>query len=59
MLYCFYVGVEVRVCDGSAMAGVAGSLADAEAMVCLKDMLNRLGCETLCTEELFPSTMSG
>ncbi|BFY97091.1 hypothetical protein BsWGS_00131 [Bradybaena similaris] len=49
----------VRVCDGSAMAGVAGSLADAEAMVCLKDMLNRLGCETLCTEELFPVTKSG
>lgn len=53
------VAKRVNICEGSLMAGVAGSLADAEAMVCLKDMLNRLGCETLCTEDMFPPTKSG
>ncbi|CAG5116018.1 unnamed protein product [Candidula unifasciata] len=53
------VAERVKICDGSVMAGVAGSLADAEAMVCLKDLLNSLGCETLCTEEMFPTTKSG
>lgn len=39
---------------GDRMAAVAGGLADAEALVATKDLMNRLGCETLCTEETFP-----
>ena len=36
------------------MAALVGPHADAEAMVALKDLMNRLGCETVCTEEEFP-----
>uniref|UniRef100_T1P997 NADH-ubiquinone oxidoreductase 75 kDa subunit, mitochondrial n=1 Tax=Musca domestica TaxID=7370 RepID=T1P997_MUSDO len=36
-----------------AVAGVVGQLADVESMVALKDLLNRNGAETLCTEQGF------
>ncbi|XP_050435934.1 NADH-ubiquinone oxidoreductase 75 kDa subunit, mitochondrial [Adelges cooleyi] len=36
------------------VVGVAGSLSDAESMVSLKDLLNRLGSEELYTEQPFP-----
>lgn len=36
------------------IAVVAGALADAEAMVAYKDLLQRLGSETVCTEQAFP-----
>ncbi|XP_050533761.1 NADH-ubiquinone oxidoreductase 75 kDa subunit, mitochondrial [Daktulosphaira vitifoliae] len=36
------------------IVGVAGSLSDAESMVSLKDLLNRLGSEELYTEKPFP-----
>jgi len=29
-------------------------MVDAESLMALKDLMNRLGCETLCTEEIFP-----
>jgi len=35
------------------IAAVAGQLADVEAMVVLKDLLNRNGSEILCTEQGF------
>lgn len=41
------------------LAAVAGSLADAESMVALKDLLNKLGSETVCTEQSFPLSGSG
>lgn len=41
------------------IAVVAGAMADAEAMVALKDLLNRLGSETLCTEQAFPTEGAG
>lgn len=44
---------------GEEIGGVAGSLCDAEALVSLKDFLNRLGSENLCTEELFPGEGAG
>ncbi|KRX89909.1 NADH-ubiquinone oxidoreductase 75 kDa subunit, mitochondrial [Trichinella pseudospiralis] len=44
---------------GNRMAAVVGQFVDAEALVCLKDMFNKLGCEMLCTEENFPTTGSG
>ena len=34
-------------------------MADAEALVALKDLFNRLGCENLCTEESFPMEYGG
>uniref|UniRef100_A0A023FXY1 NADH-ubiquinone oxidoreductase 75 kDa subunit, mitochondrial n=1 Tax=Amblyomma parvum TaxID=251391 RepID=A0A023FXY1_AMBPA len=41
--------------DGSGgVAAVVGALADAEALMALKDLLNALGSEALCTEERFP-----
>lgn len=44
---------------GEQTAAVAGGLADAEALVALKDLLNRLGGEALCTEHTFPQDGSG
>ncbi|XP_007546594.1 NADH-ubiquinone oxidoreductase 75 kDa subunit, mitochondrial isoform X1 [Poecilia formosa] len=44
---------------GSDIAGVVGGLVDAEALVSLKDLLNRLNSDNLCTEEMFPMTGSG
>jgi len=38
---------------------VSGGLSDAESMIALKDLLNRLGSEELYTEEPFPETGSG
>lgn len=34
---------------------VAGSLVDAESLVAIKDLLNRLGSELCCTEQKFPT----
>ncbi|XP_052813438.1 NADH-ubiquinone oxidoreductase 75 kDa subunit, mitochondrial-like [Mya arenaria] len=44
---------------GDKIAGLAGGLVDAEALVALKDYLNRLGSEALCTEEIFPMDGAG
>ncbi|KAH6923608.1 hypothetical protein HPB50_003234 [Hyalomma asiaticum] len=44
--------------DGTGgIVAVAGALADAEALLALKDLLNTLGSEILCTEERFPGTV--
>ncbi|KAG8246551.1 NADH-ubiquinone oxidoreductase 75 kDa subunit, mitochondrial [Homalodisca vitripennis] len=44
---------------GDKIGVVAGGLADAEALVALKDLVNRLGSEQLCTEQAFPTDGSG
>jgi len=44
---------------GRDIAAIAGGLADAESLVALKDLLNRLGSESLCTEHTFPLDGSG
>uniref|UniRef100_A0A1Q3FLK2 NADH-ubiquinone oxidoreductase 75 kDa subunit, mitochondrial n=1 Tax=Culex tarsalis TaxID=7177 RepID=A0A1Q3FLK2_CULTA len=49
----------LRSAPKGKVAAVAGGLADAEALVALKDLLNRLGSETLCTEQKFPTDGSG
>ena len=41
------------------MAALVGGMADAEALVALKDLFNRLGCEDLCTEQSFPMENGG
>uniref|UniRef100_A0A1L8E1A1 NADH-ubiquinone oxidoreductase 75 kDa subunit, mitochondrial n=1 Tax=Nyssomyia neivai TaxID=330878 RepID=A0A1L8E1A1_9DIPT len=52
------VAKRIRATSGK-VAGVAGALADVEAMVALKDLLNRNGSEVLCTEQSFPTDGSG
>ncbi|XP_072434696.1 NADH-ubiquinone oxidoreductase 75 kDa subunit, mitochondrial [Chiloscyllium punctatum] len=41
------------------VAAIAGGMADAEALVALKDMINRLNSDALCTEEIFPMAGAG
>ncbi|XP_048165745.1 NADH-ubiquinone oxidoreductase 75 kDa subunit, mitochondrial [Corvus hawaiiensis] len=45
--------------DGKEVAAVVGGLVDAEALIALKDLLNRVNCDTLCTEEIFPTAGAG
>ncbi|XP_013115448.2 NADH-ubiquinone oxidoreductase 75 kDa subunit, mitochondrial [Stomoxys calcitrans] len=52
------VAKAVRNAKG-AVAAVAGQLADVESMVALKDLLNRNGAETLCTEQGFATKGAG
>lgn len=44
---------------GKDMGALAGPLADAESLTVLKDLLNALDCEALCTEERFPMGGAG
>lgn len=44
---------------GPCIGAIAGGMADAEALVALKDLFNRLGSEALCTEHIFPMDGSG
>uniref|UniRef100_A0A646QEL3 NADH-ubiquinone oxidoreductase 75 kDa subunit, mitochondrial n=1 Tax=Hemiscolopendra marginata TaxID=943146 RepID=A0A646QEL3_9MYRI len=44
---------------GNEIAAITGGLADAEALVALKDLFNKLNSEGLCTEEIFPMDGSG
>lgn len=41
------------------VAVIAGGFADAESLVALKDLVNSLGSEALCTEESFPMDGAG
>lgn len=45
--------------EGNDVAAVVGGLVDAEALISLKDLLNSLNSENLCTEEAFPMTGAG
>uniref|UniRef100_A0A6M2DT30 NADH-ubiquinone oxidoreductase 75 kDa subunit, mitochondrial n=1 Tax=Xenopsylla cheopis TaxID=163159 RepID=A0A6M2DT30_XENCH len=45
--------------DPCQITAIAGGLADAEALVSLKDLLNKLGSENLYTEQSFPSEGAG
>lgn len=45
--------------SGSSVGAIAGGFADAEVLVAVKDLLNRLGSEALCTEHIFPMSGSG
>jgi hypothetical protein len=46
-------------CKTNEIAAVAGGFCDAEALVSLKDLFNRLGSENVCTEEIFPMDGAG
>ncbi len=45
--------------SGSQIAAVAGGLVDVESLVALKDLMNRLGSENVCTEEEFATEGAG
>ena len=49
----------MNACEANELVGVAGSLVDTEALVLLKDLLNRMGSENLHTEESFPTAGPG
>ncbi|XP_062354600.1 NADH-ubiquinone oxidoreductase 75 kDa subunit, mitochondrial [Cinclus cinclus] len=49
----------LQAVEGKAIAAVVGGLVDAEALIALKDLLNRVNCDTLCTEEIFPTAGAG
>ncbi|KAM7380500.1 hypothetical protein PAMP_003791 [Pampus punctatissimus] len=44
---------------GHDVAAVVGGLVDAETLISLKDLLNRLNSDNLCTEEVFPMAGAG
>jgi len=50
---------KVTSVPSNSIAAVVGGHADAEALISLKDLLNRIGSESLCTEETFPMDTSG
>ncbi|NXO99014.1 NDUS1 oxidoreductase, partial [Certhia brachydactyla] len=49
----------LQAVEGKEIAAVVGGLVDAEALIALKDLLNRVNCDTLCTEEIFPTDGAG
>lgn len=51
--------LQLQAVEGKAIAAVVGGLVDAEALIALKDLLNRVNCDTLCTEEIFPTAGAG
>jgi NADH dehydrogenase (ubiquinone) Fe-S protein 1 len=51
------VSNQLHAVNGSQIAAIAGGLADAEALTALKDLLNRVNCEHLVTEERFPMSV--
>lgn len=50
---------KITAVKNDEIAAVVGGLVDAESMMALKDFLNRLGSEALCTEEIFPMSGAG
>ncbi|XP_047348944.1 NADH-ubiquinone oxidoreductase 75 kDa subunit, mitochondrial [Vespa velutina] len=49
-----------EICGASnKCAAIAGKLADAEALVTLKDFINKIGSESLATEQSFPKDGAG
>ena len=50
---------QIASVPGDQVAAIAGGMVDAEALVLLKDLLNRIGSEGLCTEEFFPMDGAG
>ncbi|VVC87237.1 unnamed protein product [Leptidea sinapis] len=49
----------IRDCPPEKLVAVAGEMADAEALVSLKDLVNRLGGEHVYTEQSFPLAGAG
>uniref|UniRef100_A0A3B4ECB4 NADH-ubiquinone oxidoreductase 75 kDa subunit, mitochondrial n=2 Tax=Pygocentrus nattereri TaxID=42514 RepID=A0A3B4ECB4_PYGNA len=49
----------LQASKGSDIAAIVGGMVDAESLIALKDLLNRLDSENLCTEETFPMSGAG
>lgn len=49
----------LQTVQGNEVAAIAGGMVDAESLVSLKDLLNRLNSDNLCTEEVFPMAGAG
>uniref|UniRef100_A0A6B2F842 NADH-ubiquinone oxidoreductase 75 kDa subunit, mitochondrial n=1 Tax=Bothriechis nubestris TaxID=1766655 RepID=A0A6B2F842_9SAUR len=54
-----YVATALQGSQGNEVAAIAGGLVDAEALVSLKDLLNRINSDNICTEEVFPTAGAG
>ncbi|XP_026563577.1 NADH-ubiquinone oxidoreductase 75 kDa subunit, mitochondrial isoform X1 [Pseudonaja textilis] len=54
-----YVATALQASQGNEVAAIAGGLVDAEALVSLKDLLNRINSDNMCTEEIFPTAGAG
>lgn len=55
----YFLSLQLQAVEGKAIAAIVGGLVDAEALIALKDLLNRVNCDTLCTEEIFPTAGAG
>lgn len=55
----FMIADKLAVIPGESVAAIAGGQCDAESLISLKDLLNKLGSESLCTEEIFPMDGAG
>ena len=51
--------MQLQGAQGKDVAVIAGGMVDAEALVALKDLLNHLNSDCLCTEEVFPTAGAG
>lgn len=51
--------LQLQTVQGNEVAAIAGGMVDAESLVALKDLLNRLNSDNLCTEEVFPMAGAG
>lgn len=56
---CVWMESQLQGVQGSEIAAIVGGLVDAESLVALKDLLNKLDSEILCTEEIFPMAGAG
>ncbi|KAM3854453.1 NADH-ubiquinone oxidoreductase 75 kDa subunit, mitochondrial isoform 3-T4 [Vipera latastei] len=54
-----YIATALQGSQGNEVAAIAGGLVDAEALVSLKDLLNRVNSDNICTEEVFPTAGAG
>jgi NADH dehydrogenase (ubiquinone) Fe-S protein 1 len=53
------VAAKMSQIEGGQMAALVGGLCDVESLVVLKELMNKLGSQTLCTEESFPMNAAG
>ena len=55
---CVFVS-QLSIAKPAEVGAIAGGQVDAESLVVLKDFLNKVGSEGLCTEEIFPMDAAG
>jgi len=55
----FRIVDKLSVAKPAEVGAIAGGQVDAESLVVLKDFLNKVGSEGLCTEEIFPMDAAG